>query len=870
MADRRGVRSASRRKTPTPQPPSKVNTPQAGRATRTRGVRSASRDVEMVEVQKPTRRSARQASVTTLTDESDHETQATRRTRRRMPAKEAVADLTVVEEVDTQIEPDEAPNTPKRTQTEDPAFFRSPGAASEMSGTTAISSFSMVESEFLDSRKILKHLRKLCESATEFLEHVAPDNGSLEDDLRHIHEIQKPDSDFTDEYRDFNEELELHLKHYKSEEHNYIRVRAVHRALFESNHDLAAAASGIDLILYLANLLVFAKQMIHSDRSEKEIWDALRQLDNSFPSQFMRALNAGAEPTNAGESALLQDTFNLALELRTQLAILVLERSTADSDLNPDEAIIEVFLRSEPSQESAGSMIRGWSIAALGGDDSALPQQFQHFVVERLNKMREFFPVNEQSLESGDLIDLEGLGASFPWEATILRLLHWVRLRHRELRQSIDGLGGGAAILRSVQRQIEEPQSASQLRTTSAPQETPRRKRKSFSERRRASRKFDPNAAVDSRTIDALKARERLSEAGAVLIAQVAQAAEPEAIEEVQDGLLVVEQQQDQHQPIVGDDEVDQLVEQAVEDPIELEATAKPLEEEEQEEDQEVPEAEPAGPPTSSAAILKALKKVSKVEKENRLTSIFDRHANAQRVEFGDGFDTQATPGPSTGNKGKQPAQSSPKRKRPRAFDISSDSDDDAFEAEDRTARAQERRAKAPVTKKVRIDPTSSAAPPSHQPPPQPTDESLFIPEAEEESVSEAVSEAEGPDMTEAAPPSTYQEQLKLAKENRNILGPRDRRNDRKPRTDWTSAAENAFAEYMGKFPCKYSAIKKYDEEEGYALLLDRTQVNLKDKARTMAINMIKSGTGLMNGFEEVIKYHTNDGKRLMAAGYEW
>ncbi|KAH7077830.1 hypothetical protein BKA63DRAFT_467223 [Paraphoma chrysanthemicola] len=865
MADRRGVRSASRRKTPTPQPPSKVNTPQAGRATRTRGVRSASRDVEMVEVQKPTRRSARQASVTTLTDESDQEARATRKPKR-MPAKQAVADLTVVEEVDTQIELDEAPNTPTRTQMENPAFFRSPGAASEMSGTTAISSFSMVESEFLDSRKILKHLRKLCESATEFLEHVAPDNGSLEDDLRHIHEIQKPDSDFTDEYRDFNEELELHLKHYKSEEHNYIRVRAVHRALFEGNHDLAAAASGIDLILYLANLLVFAKQMIHSDRSEKEIWDALRQLDNSFPSQFMRALNTDAEPTNAGESALLQDTFNLALELRTQLAILVLERSTADSEFNPDEAIIEVFLRSDSSQESANSMIRGWSIAALGGDDAALPQQFQHFVVERLNKMREFFPVNEQSLENGDLIDLEGLGASFPWEATILRLLHWVRLRHRELRQTIDGLGGGAAILRSIQRQIEEPPSASQLRTTSIPQETPRRKRKSFSERRRASRKFDPNAAVDVRTIDALKARERLSEAGAVLNAHVEQAAEPEVIEEVQDEVLVVDQQQDESQPIVGEDEVEQLVEHAVGDPIEMEATANSLEEEEQEEDQEVPEAEPTGPPTSSAAILKAIKKVSKPEKENRATSIFDRQANAQRVDFGDGFDTQATPGPSTGDKGKQRAQPSPRRKRPRAFDVNSDSEDDAFEAEDRTARAQERRAKAPVTKKVRIDPTSSAAPPSHQPPPRPTDESLFIPEGEQESVSEA----EGPDMTEDAPPSTYQEQHKLAKENRTILTPRDRRNDRKPRTDWTPAAENAFAEYMGKFPCKYSAIKKYDEDEGYALLLDRTQVNLKDKARTMAINMIKSGTGLMNGFEDVIKPHTNDGKRLVAAGYEW
>lgn len=90
MADRRGVRSASRRKTPTPQPPSKVNTPQAARASRARSLRSASRDIEPVtETLKPTRRSVRQASVTTATDESDHDGKTFFKTKRR-PAKTAV------------------------------------------------------------------------------------------------------------------------------------------------------------------------------------------------------------------------------------------------------------------------------------------------------------------------------------------------------------------------------------------------------------------------------------------------------------------------------------------------------------------------------------------------------------------------------------------------------------------------------------------------------------------------------------------------------------------------------------------------------------------------------------------------------------
>ena len=93
MADRRGVRAASRRKTPTPQPPSKAMNVQIGRAPRPRGLRSTSSEVEeLVDIQKPTRRSARQASVatvTTVTNDSENERQTARRTKRK-PAKEVL------------------------------------------------------------------------------------------------------------------------------------------------------------------------------------------------------------------------------------------------------------------------------------------------------------------------------------------------------------------------------------------------------------------------------------------------------------------------------------------------------------------------------------------------------------------------------------------------------------------------------------------------------------------------------------------------------------------------------------------------------------------------------------------------------------
>ncbi|EUC43914.1 hypothetical protein COCMIDRAFT_27666 [Bipolaris oryzae ATCC 44560] len=864
MADSRGVRSAGRRETPTPQLPlSKTAATQIARTSRARSLRSASREItDFVPVEKPTRRSARQASVTSVTGENESEEIQARQTRREA-MKEALEDLTVVEEIDTQLALDEIepPGTPEHATPEIPMPFRSPGGISEMSGTTAISSFSMVEAEFLESRFIVKHLRKLCDSADEFLEHIAPSGATMPDDLRNIKEMQKPGSAYSEEYLDYEIELNVHLKHFKSEDHSYIHVRALHRALFGIDKQTAASDAGLDLILYLTNLLVFAKQMIYSDRDDKTMWDVLRQLDNTFPAQFMRSLDPNAHPSGKGESRLYRETFLLALELRTQLAILVLQKLTDSLDFDPEETINEIFLRSESSQAVDGSPIRGWNTAALGGDECPLPQELQDQVVARLNEIQQYFLTDEDSLQRGELVELERLREKFPWEATILRLLAWVRLRRKELLGAIEDLGGAVAIARDVKKLYEEPQPViEQANGPSNPQESPRRKRTSFGrERRRSSRKFDPNAAVDFRAIDMLKARERDSGVDfEVNPSRQDQSKEPAQHVEEAEGKKGEEQvqgeeeplaepsQQDDIQPILENDKQQQQTEEEPQDHAQPEEVT-----EERGNQSEEPAA--SNPPQSSAALLKRLKAVGKPQKENRPVSIFDRQVSAQRVEFGDGFDeTQPTPGPSNTNKPKPPPEPS-SRKRSRPTD---DSDsDDAFESEDRGLRVPERRRNAPISKRVRIDPPSSAPPPSHQPPSQQPPEQA-----------ESVSEPEAPEMTEEIPSSNYQAQRQLAQENQR-LQTRRYRNERKPRQAWSNEEEDALCEYMRMYPAKYSTILTYDKSNGN-FLDGRTQVNLKDKVRNMALNMIKSGTGLRPGFEYIVHPKEKYGAALVESGW--
>jgi hypothetical protein len=88
MATTRGVRAGSQRTTPTPQLSKAASQP--GRVSR--AMRSASRDFEHIDAQKPTRRSARQASVisvTSVASESDKNGLKSRKPRH-VAAKEAL------------------------------------------------------------------------------------------------------------------------------------------------------------------------------------------------------------------------------------------------------------------------------------------------------------------------------------------------------------------------------------------------------------------------------------------------------------------------------------------------------------------------------------------------------------------------------------------------------------------------------------------------------------------------------------------------------------------------------------------------------------------------------------------------------------
>lgn len=871
-------------------------------------MRSASRDVE--EPLKPTRRSARQASVESARDGIDFSAGEALRASRKL--KEATAgesgaqthhlelpvltqlapDLTIVEELHTQTTDEEAPKTQLQPSVEPTAPRRSLGAVSEMSGTTAISSFTFVEGEALNDRFILRHLPKLHDEAVELLNHLTPENSELPDLYGRIREMQIADSDFVSDYEDFDHHLSTRLAHYRGETQQYIHIRAVHAALFGENRDSAAAETGLDLLLYQANLAIFAKDMIKTHRNDKNMVDMLRVLDNLFPALFLPALVSGvdAAPSIAGDSALLQETFDLALELRTQLAIMHLLQGSASQAFNPVTALKGLFYDSNPDNPNEPASVRGWNVFALGGDDAALPTAFSEKVGIRVTTIIQYLVDDEALEERGNSGDMEWL-RDFPWEATILRLLAWVRDRNTELEAAMRHFDGAVGISERVKAERQHPTAVAEA-DLPIQRRSPRKSRTSFGRtRRRSSKKFDPNAAIDTEVIKLIAIKRQADANPSEDASGQGQIEEPHAeSHQAEDQAIEHEpmtgtfsrgnvaprnQQEDAHiQMTEGSGEGERI--DVVDDPIDASIdqrlgssraamvvdAARPTPDmgfrppsEAPGSTQLPPISAPSGspqapsssrPPQSTNDFVNLLKARPR-DKENHATSLFDRQANAQRFEFGDGFDaSEPTPGPSTRqtavsalNKGKEPLRASP-RKRRLSEVIHDDYEEDNFDRAPRSANVERQRARAP--KRVRTE-TYPTEPTSHQPRPQSSfrDIDEYLPPENNEP-----SEDEAPDMTEEAPPrSTYQDQVALARANTAMTATRRQRRAKK---QWSVEEEDALIQYMAEYPRQYSNILKLDkagnavffDDENGGLVERRTQVDLKDKARVMAKNMIK------------------------------
>jgi len=238
----------------------------------------------------------------------------------------------------------------------------------------------------------------------------------------------------------------------------------------ESIEEVRQGAWRPDEILLMANLAQFAFGVMSTQgREQSERQDWLLALDLHFPTQFVAGTVIQRSSQNiipVGYTELRTETFDLALELRTQLFISLLETRLEDSHDDPFELLSTTFTTSSPlhlrdiiksKRDGVSSQIltKGWRLPGLHVEDTLQP------LVQRIVLLGEQLVSSESEPKSSQAKEIRAL---FPWDRAVLRCMTWIRERYDELQWRISSNGGVREITDSLRRGIVDAQNSPQKR----------------------------------------------------------------------------------------------------------------------------------------------------------------------------------------------------------------------------------------------------------------------------------------------------------------------------------------------------------------------------------------------------------------------
>ncbi|GIJ87342.1 hypothetical protein Asppvi_006248 [Aspergillus pseudoviridinutans] len=192
-----------------------------------------------------------------------------------------------------------------------------------------------------------------------------------------------------------------------------------------------------DPILHQANCARLALEVLLANAGTDSAKRAIKNLEDLFPLPFMNDLSESQYERAIGESTLRKDTFDLALELRTQSLILKLEEDQYKLDFLPDAAIRQHFFDvdafDEDDFDSSVAPLLGLNIGRFQGSGD-FPEQYRDAVCDRYNEILVLIS------EAGDnSFDIKELKSAYRWQKFVLRAVQWLRKRIQEIAQRLQG-----------------------------------------------------------------------------------------------------------------------------------------------------------------------------------------------------------------------------------------------------------------------------------------------------------------------------------------------------------------------------------------------------------------------------------------------
>ena len=226
----------------------------------------------------------------------------------------------------------------------------------------------------------------------------------------------------------------------------YINPSAALQTLI-GKKQLSEATSGPwrpDALLQKANLAILASSIF--TRPWQEQGDQfIEELEQAFPRCFIEALTS-SDVLMPGHSTLIVETFRFALEVRTQYAITLLDRYSAQPNFDSDIVLHQVFYKNK-------DVLKGWGVLGLHFEN--LINEFEDVILKRLAQLRAAFTDFSESAIAG----IERLRTTFPWNSFVHDTVAWISKRMKEIEAQIVASGGNKAICESLSNEVQRLRS---------------------------------------------------------------------------------------------------------------------------------------------------------------------------------------------------------------------------------------------------------------------------------------------------------------------------------------------------------------------------------------------------------------------------
>lgn len=321
---------------------------------------------------------------------------------------------------------------------------KSPGRLSAFSGTTARISLPTQELIELSAEDMIDTLPDLSDASDKMLKFVIPTVLSEASVATIMAQVRNKNTREHNKLKRLGDTFERQRKEYGGD--SYINVGDTLRRLLgrkPSPINEQTASWRPDALFQKANLAFLVLQTLSiANQDQKDHF--IEAIAGTFPLPFIQKL--GHPQSLAPEcSALAEATFELALEVRTQEAIMLLARHVGKINLDPDTALLQVFYDS--------NSLKGWAVPGLRVVD--LTKEAKDIILSRIEQLRGRFRLDEPMPSDGRSSGVESLRASFSWATFAQRIIAWAGQRLMEIEIQTTTYGGAQAICQGLSDMVQ-------------------------------------------------------------------------------------------------------------------------------------------------------------------------------------------------------------------------------------------------------------------------------------------------------------------------------------------------------------------------------------------------------------------------------